>query len=131
MLSKLAIVSIAYLLMIGADFIESVPFYYMTCMMIHLIVMSMCLLSKSTAIKIYGVVNFPPIVLYFPYIYFDFYVTKSLMWSGIVNFANIILIVELLIIMSVIKNGLLSNRRDSNVGNGRNNGFFLNAWIVK
>lgn len=131
MLSKLAIVSIAYLLMIGADFIESVPFYYLSCMMIHLIVMLMCASSKGAIIKIYGIINFFPIVLYFPYVFFDFHITKLLMWSGIVNFANIILAFELLIITNGLINGLLSNCRDSNVSSGRNNGFFLNAWIVK
>lgn len=131
MSSKLAIVVIAYALMIGADFIESVPFYYLTCMMIHLVVMLLCVLSDGVTIKIYGTINFFPVVLYFPYIFFDFHITKLLMWSGIVNFANIILVVELLILMSAIKNGILSNSRDNNVSNRWGDGFFLNALVIK
>lgn len=103
---NIAIVAIAYLLMIGADFIESTPFYYLFCMLIHLMVMILCAMSKGLLIKCYGVVNAVLLFLYFPYVFFDCGVTKSLVWEGTINFANIIFIIELIIISNGVFNGL-------------------------
>jgi len=130
---NIAIVAIAYLLMIGADFIESTPFYYLFCMFIHLVIMVLCSMAKGLLIKCYGVINAFPLFLYFPYVFFDYAVTKSLMWEGAINFANIILIIELIIISNGVFNGLshVSSHWRVNAWRWNSNYIFFNTWISK
>lgn len=106
--NNLAIVAIAYALMIGVDFLESPPIYYLCCMLVHLIIMCLCLKGKGAIIKVYGLANFFPLALYYPYVFYGNEITKSLMWGGVVNFANFILAIELLIVLNGVKHGLLS-----------------------
>ena len=110
--NNIAIVAIAYALNLGAELISSASFYYLFSMLVNLLVMSLCYYSNSKLIKVYGVLNFISLVLYLPLVFFPFELSRLILWSGVVNFANITLSFEILILIRGTRDGLriIANR---------------------
>lgn len=131
--NNVAIVAISYLIALGVEFIDSTPFYYFSFMIIHFTVMFACLKLKGELIKVYGIVNFILMCLYFPYVFGYNYITQHLMWEGWLNFANIILIVELMIIGNGVIHGLLAifDRWNIDVDGRWMDCFFIDTWTTE
>lgn len=130
--SNIAIVAISYFLSAGVELINSAPFYYFFFMIVHLAIMALCLKSKGKLIKGYGLINFIVMCLYFPYVFSYSSTVEFFMWEGWLNFANILLLFELIIIANGAINGLLAvlDRWDIDVDGRWLDCFFIDTWTT-